>query len=383
MKAAYISCPYGVSEERLLGALLDAGVDPDAASAGLSLADGRSFVISVQGTGGGISASVDLPGPVTFESLAAFRSFYEALPVRPRIRQGLVAAVDRLASAGFLVGPTGPDRSEAVVDPAELFAVAAIGIGLEMLEIESIYASPLGVSATVDGIAVRPAVARVAAGVPVARRKDASSTPACAALLAGLVDLFGPLPNMRLASAGLGVSRDSACPVQVLVGTVEASPESQVVTILETNIDDMAPQALDYVMSLLFEQGALDVFFTPIQMKKNRPAVLLSVICMDATAESCCDVLMRETTTLGVRWTRADRRCLARETITASTPYGAIRVKAALLGDQVRSVTPEYDDCREAAARSRSPLRRIQDAAVADAWERLKARGWKAVGDPV
>jgi hypothetical protein len=117
-------------------------------------------------------------------------------------------------------------------------------------------------------------------------------------------------------------------------------------------------------MAMLFRQGALDVFFTPIQMKKNRPAVMLSVLCAESTTKACVEVILRETTSLGVRIFHADRICLERRMLEAETPFGIVPVKAAIYEGQVRSLSPEYDVCRRLCEASGVPLRVVQDAAV-------------------
>jgi hypothetical protein len=132
---------------------------------------------------------------------------------------------------------------------------------------------------------------------------------------------------------------------------------------LETNIDDLNPEVYEYVMGRLFEAGALDVFFAPIQMKKNRPATLLRVLCRPADVAAMTAILFAETTTLGVREQRVQRHALPRESRTVETPYGSIRVKIARLGEGAAKAAPEYEDCRRLAAEHQVPLREVYRAA--------------------
>jgi len=132
---------------------------------------------------------------------------------------------------------------------------------------------------------------------------------------------------------------------------------------LETNLDDMNPEFYDYVMERLLSIGALDVFLTPVQMKKNRPGVILSLLCDTEHLEPLLDILFAETTTLGVRIQELERRCLHRESVTVETRYGPIRVKAARRDEQVLHAAPEYDDCKRAAIRNGVPIALVYEEA--------------------
>ncbi len=133
--------------------------------------------------------------------------------------------------------------------------------------------------------------------------------------------------------------------------------------VLETNIDDLNPEVYDYVMGRLFAAGALDVFFAPIQMKKNRPATLLRVLCRPDAVETMMAVMFAETTTLGIREHRVKRHALSREFRTVETPYGAVQVKVARLGNGKMKAAPEYEDCHRLAAEHAVPLWEVYAAA--------------------
>ena len=139
-------------------------------------------------------------------------------------------------------------------------------------------------------------------------------------------------------------------------------PSSSELAVLETNIDDLNPEVYEYVMECLFEAGALDVFFAPIQMKKNRPATLLRVLCRPDDAATMTDIVFMETTTLGIREHRVKRHALAREAVTVDTAYGPVRVKVARLGKGQTKIAPEYEDCRRAASEHNVPLREVYAA---------------------
>jgi uncharacterized protein (DUF111 family) len=143
---------------------------------------------------------------------------------------------------------------------------------------------------------------------------------------------------------------------------------------LETNVDDVSPQVLGHLLERAFECGALDCFFTQVLMKKNRPGVLVSVLCRPAEREVLLELLFDETPTLGVRSYAVTRRALAREAVTVETEFGTIAVKVGRYGGRVVSATPEYEQCREAARKAGVPLRVVQDAARAAFRERGEGR---------
>jgi hypothetical protein len=149
-----------------------------------------------------------------------------------------------------------------------------------------------------------------------------------------------------------------------------SDPPPGTVTVLEANLDDLNPQVYDYVMDRLFEAGALDVTLTPIHMKKNRPAVTLSVICDPEQAGMMAEVMFAETSTLGLRMSRWERLCLEREWVQADTPWGAVRVKIGRRNGRVLTRTPEYEDCKRVAHGSGVPLKQVQAAALGAVEER-------------
>jgi uncharacterized protein (DUF111 family) len=193
-------------------------------------------------------------------------------------------------------------------------------------------------------------------------------TPTGAALLTSMADAYGSIPAMTLTAIGYGAGgRDLPIPnvVRLLIG--EAAPAAdtppKVVAVMETNIDDLNPEVYEHVMSRLFKAGALDVFLTPIQMKKNRPATLLRVICRPADSATMTGILFEETSTLGVRRHLMERETLPRSIWEAQTPYGPVRVKSARLPDGRIKVAPEYEDCRRLAEAHSVPLREVYLAA--------------------
>jgi hypothetical protein len=187
------------------------------------------------------------------------------------------------------------------------------------------------------------------------------------AIVATVAESFGSLPAMRIERIGYGAgTRDlesQANLLRLIVGQTEDQVESDQVWILETNLDDISGEVIGHTTSLLMEAGALDVYTTAIQMKKNRPAVMLSVICQVDDVPRLEEIIFRETTTLGIRRWPASRHKLHREACQVETPWGPIAGKLATgLGGVVR-FSPEFEDCRRVAGEHRVPLAEVYEAA--------------------
>ena len=265
---------------------------------------------------------------------------------------------------------------DAIVD------IVGVCICLDLLGVEQVYASPIptfhGSVKMAHGTLPLPAPATVELlkGAPWRELgiEGEIVTPTGAAILAELASDFGPMPAMRVESTGYGAGKkDFGIPnvLRVMVG--EALPlfsgggwgEVEEVAVLETNIDDISPQFYDTLMDRLFAAGALDVYLTPIQMKKNRPAVLVSVICAPEDTARMSEILFEETSTIGIRIDHRKRICLPREIVTVETRFGPIRVKLARRGGEVINAQPEYDDCKSAAAAHAVPVKLVRDSAIA------------------
>jgi uncharacterized protein (TIGR00299 family) protein len=210
-----------------------------------------------------------------------------------------------------------------------------------------------------------PATAELLRGVPLADSpvEMELTTPTGAAIVSTICERFGPLPAMTVDSIGLGAGTreipGQANLVRLFVGTMAESPDSDRVWVLETNLDDLPGELVGYTTGQLMESGALDAFVTPIYMKKNRPGVMLSVLCAEAKADDLEAILFRETTTLGVRRYPVSRHKLRRKAAEVTTPLGPIRGKLGWLGDRPATFSPEFDDCARVAAERGVPLREV------------------------
>ncbi len=234
--------------------------------------------------------------------------------------------------------------------------------GLRKLGIETIYVSPfsLGTGFTVCAhgkIPVPvPATVGLLQGKPV-RHTDIEAelvTPTGAAILSTLGEHFGAPPEIRFTAIGYGAgTRELSIPnvLRLQIGDVaeKSAHEADAITVLETNIDDMNPQFYDYLFEQLYQAGALEVYTTAVMMKKNRPGILLSVLAPSELRDNLVDILLKETTTIGVRWQDVQRAKAQREILRAETEYGPVSVKVSRLGELVVNIQPEYDDCKRLA----------------------------------
>jgi len=253
--------------------------------------------------------------------------------------------------------------------------IVCAAVGAEALEVDEIICSPLNVGGgsvkCAHGTFPVPAPATVellkAAPVYSTGIQAELVTPTGAAIVKTLATRFAAFPEMKIDKSGYGAgSRDlPGVPnvVRLTVGEVEstlvAKTSSEIITVLEANLDDLNPQVFGYVMDRLFEEGALDVFGMPVQMKKNRPGSLLTVLCKAEDASKLTQLIFTETTTLGVRRRDERRQSLARRWENVNTPWGEVRIKIASMNGTVTNCAPEYEDCRRIATEHHVPLKKV------------------------
>jgi uncharacterized protein (TIGR00299 family) protein len=257
--------------------------------------------------------------------------------------------------------------------------------GLELLGIEKIFSSPLnlggGVVRTAHGLlpVPAPATAEILKGVPVysSAIPHELTTPTGAALIRSLSGKFGDMPLFSPERLGTGAgSREvDGFPnvLRLFVGEMKQQGSDERVSVIETNIDDMNPQIYGYVVDLLLSEGALDVFLTNVMMKKMRPGIKLSVLCASEKREALADIILRETTSIGVRFYEASRITMKRQFGSVTTKYGTVKVKA-VEKSGIRKAMPEYEDCRKCAGRGRTPLIEVIDAVKDAAKKRRSGR---------
>jgi len=259
--------------------------------------------------------------------------------------------------------------------------IVCAAVGAEALGVDEIICSPLNVG----GGTVRcahgtlpvpaPATVELLADVPVysSGLQAELVTPTGAAIVKTLGSRFAAFPEMKIEKSGYGAgSRDfpgHPNVVRLTVGeaasnALAAKTTSETITVLEANLDDLNPQVFGYVMDRLFEEGALDAFGVPVQMKKNRPGTLLTVLCKPEDAGKLMQIIFTETTTLGVRRRDEMRQTLARRWKNVATRWGEVRIKIASMNGTVTNYAPEYEDCRRIAAEHHVPLKTVMGEAV-------------------
>jgi uncharacterized protein (TIGR00299 family) protein len=399
MKLLYLDCVGGISGDMLLGALIDLGLDLKTLRREMAKLKLDEFEISArrdQRRGiTGTKFDVTLHehdhhhhhGHHEHEhhgrTFRDIKRLIESSKLGAEVKRHAIGAFRRLAAAEGKIHGVAPEKVHfhevGAVDSIVDFIGACIG--LRTLGVEKVVASaPLRTGfGFVDCAHGRfpvpaPATMELLKGVPMFAGDEEAEliTPTGAALLREFATEFGPMPAMAVQAIGYGLgSRNlpkSPNVLRALLGDAAAGDtrESDRVAVLETNLDDVSPQVLGDVMDKALAAGALDVFHTPIQMKKNRPGVMLSVLCAPADADRLSRLLLEGTTTFGVRRTDAHRLKLDREIVTVKTAFGRVEVKIGRLGGRVVSASPEFDSCKFAAAKAKVPVRRVLTATLAE-----------------
>ncbi|MEP6719767.1 MAG: nickel pincer cofactor biosynthesis protein LarC, partial [bacterium] len=384
MKTLYFDCFAGASGDMILGALVAAGVDGQALKDQLSLLGVQGYAIEFETVNrSGISATyarVQTAHEHTHRHLSDILKIISDSRLSGGVKDRAAQIFSRLAEAEARVHNEPVEKIhfhevgglDAVID------IVGASICFELLGIERFVSSPLHVgSGTVEMAHGRfpvppPAVTELLKGAPFYSTEIQGEllTPTGAAIITAVCSEFGALPQLKLEQTGYGAGtreyENFPNVLRVLIGeTQEEQHHDLHLWMLETNVDDMSPQVFGHVMERAFELGALDCYFTPIQMKKNRPGVLLSVLCGEDEREKLLDLLFSETTTLGIRSYQVERRALERRTVRVQTQYGPIDVKVAQLNGHLVKAMPEYEQCREAARRANVPLRSVEEAAQA------------------
>ena len=389
MKIAYFDCFMGISGDMTLGALIDAGADPSLLIEkldGLGLG-GYRIEIAKKITGHIRATDVD----VIFDShdhhgqnenghhhghrhLPEITEIINKSDLSARVKKTAINIFQKLAQAEAKVHGSTPEE----VHFHEVGAIDAIvdivgsTICLELLNWPKVVSSPMptfhGYAKGAHGVfpLPAPAAAEILRDVPW-RKLDMEGelvTPTGAAIITEIASDFGGQPPMTIEKIGYGSGKSDfgrMNALRVMIGE-QLDGESNSVTVIETNIDDFNPEFYETAMEKLFAAGALDVFLTPIQMKKNRPGIILSAICNSHKAQELAAIILRETSTFGVRMSQKERICLKRRNEQVKTEFGAIRIKVGELNDQAMSVSPEYDDCKKAAIEHNVPIKLVYEA---------------------
>jgi pyridinium-3,5-bisthiocarboxylic acid mononucleotide nickel chelatase len=394
MRTAYFDCFSGISGDMTIGALVDAGASFEVLRDQLATLHVPGFDVAIEKvTKQGIAGTkfhVHVHDPGTrHRRLRDIEAILHASGLAARIQGRALEVFTRLAEAEATIHHTSVDQVhfhevgaiDSIVD------ITGAVIALDLLEVRRIMASPVNVGAgfvrAAHGVlpVPGPATAELLKGAPTyARGQDGElTTPTGAAILATLAEGFGPLPQLCVERIGYGAGTKDLpqAPnlLRIFVGEDSTRGDADVITVLEANLDDMNPEWFEYVQEQLFMHGALDVFYTPIFMKKNRPATKLTVLCESSKLERIVETIFQGTSTFGVRTYEVRRQKLQRASQIVKTSYGQISVKIGEWHGQVVQISPEYESCRQAAQRCGAPLKEIYRAAEVETHSMLAQQG--------
>ena len=381
MRTAYFDCFSGASGDMILGALIDAGLSPRRLREELKrlriptvrLEIGRVLKKGISGT------RVSVEGR---DEKRSHRNLKEVLrilrgsSVEPEVKEKSEEIFERIASVEAKIHhiPTEEVHFHELGGLDSIVDIVGAVWGIRELGIEKIHVSKVNVGTGFvkceHGILPVPAPATLSLmeGKPIYSSgvERELLTPTGAAILSTLGSEFGSMPRIHVERIGYGAGRDDLPHpnlLRLIIGTSESTSGKETVAVIETNIDDMNPQLYDYVMEKLLAMEVLEVFITPILMKKNRPGHLLTVICPSGKLPSVTAFLFRETTTLGLRWHQEEREKTDREIQPLRTKYGRIRFKLARWEGSVVNRSPEYEDCKRLALETGVPLKDVFEEA--------------------
>ena len=385
MKIAYFDCFSGISGDMTLGALVDAGCDLEVLRAGLQGLQVPGWTIfSEKVWKNGLAAThvrVSTEDQSKHRSLSTILEILEKSKLAEPIRKNAAAIFRKLGEAEASVHDVPLDKIhfhevgavDAIVD------IVGACIGFDALGIQKFACSPLDVGGGTAKMAhgvlpvPAPATARLLQGKPTYSTgvQKELVTPTGAAIVATLCEGFGPQPPMVVSAIGYGAGtadlESQPNVVRIMIG--EASEGvvpgfEEEISVIEANLDDMNPQIYGYFLEKALASGALDVYTTPVQMKKNRPGTLLTVLSKPQDTNPLISLIFAETTTFGARTYRAQRRTLPRESVSVHTQYGDVHVKLSRVNGTIRHVAPEYEDCRKLAAQKNVPLQKVISEAL-------------------
>jgi pyridinium-3,5-bisthiocarboxylic acid mononucleotide nickel chelatase len=379
MRIAYGELIGGISGDMFVAALLDLGLPIKSLNSELrkiltlkfELKASKKLVHSIRAT----RFHVICGDHENSRSWKQVRELIERSRLHRDIKETGIEIFSRLARAEAKIHGVAVDRvhfhevgaTDSIVD------IMAAAIGIRELQIQELRFSPIplgrGITRSAHGPlpVPGPATLELLKGLPVfgVDVDSETITPTGAAIVRALGKSFGDQPAMKIAKIGYGTGQKEFANrpnlFRLVLGDESTRSDEEEMLLMETNIDDMNPQLYDHVMEQLFNAGARDVFLSPIQMKKNRPAILLAVICEPAERDAIAEIILQETTTIGVRYHSVRRLILPRESRKIKTRFGAVTVKFVVQPDGNKRASPEYDDLKRLAAAKKLPIKLIYD----------------------
>jgi pyridinium-3,5-bisthiocarboxylic acid mononucleotide nickel chelatase len=385
MKAAYFDCFSGISGDMTLGALVDAGCALEVLRGGLQGLRVEGWEIRAEKVWkNGMAAThvvVKTEDTQKHRSLSTIRGILEQSDLPAGVKQRATAIFTKLGEAEAAVHDVPLEKIhfhevgavDAIVD------IVGACIGFAGLGIESFACSPLNVGGGTAKMAhgvlpvPAPATARLLLGKPTYSNgvQKELVTPTGAAIVATVCEAFGPQPSMKVSAIGYGAGttdlESQPNVLRIMVGEVcgkGVDGHGGTIRVLQANLDDMNPQIFGYLLERALAAGALDVFATPVQMKKSRPGTLVTILCKPEDEEKFRGMLFAETTTLGVRSQLVERYALPREHVTVKTRFGDVRVKVSRSDGRIQHASPEFEDCRKLAEDGNIPLQEVMEQAM-------------------
>lgn len=374
MKTLYLDCSAGISGDMTVGVMIDLGVPLDAISKGLSLLDlpeGSYALGSSRTTRHGVAAvhfRVDAPLEHHHRHYSDIEALIARSPLPEPVKMKSQSVFQVLAEAEAKVHdvPVAKVHFHEVGAIDSIVDIVAVALCLDYLGVERMVSSPVpfgsGWVETAHGRlpVPAPATAELLKGLQVRHDEIPGEwvTPTGAAILAGLCDRCGAMPEMSITSVGYGAgTKECAQRPNLLRGVLGAPPEASAeVMVMETHLDDSSPELLGFLMDRLFEAGALDVAYSPLQMKKNRPGTRLTVITDRKLLDGLAQVVLTESSAIGVRYYPVERQTLERRVEQCVTSLGTVKVKRVVLPDGSCRIQPEFEECRRIAIETGVPL---------------------------
>ena len=385
MKLAYFDCFSGISGDMTLGALVDAGVPLERLRdelqglgvPGWQLASDKVWKNGMSAT----YVRVPIEDTSKHRSLSAILEILDKSSLAAPVRERAAAIFRKLGEAEASVHdvPTEKVHFHEVGAIDAIVDIVGASIGFSALGIDKFACSPLNVGGGTAKMAhgvlpvPAPATAKLLVGKPTYSNgvQKELVTPTGAALVATLCDSFGPQPPMSVSAIGYGAGthdlEGQPNVLRIMVGeavTKVVAGYDEEISVIEANLDDMNPQIYGYFLEKALAAGALDVYTTPVNMKKNRPGTLLTLLCNPQDTNALMQLVFAETTTFGVRTYRAQRRTLPRESVSVHTQFGDVRIKLSRVNGTILHVAPEYDDCRKLALERNVPLQNVINEAL-------------------
>jgi uncharacterized protein (TIGR00299 family) protein len=390
-RIAYFDCFAGVSGDMVLGAFLDLGLPLEVLDEGLGMLGLQGFQLKSQKVqrGGLMGIKVEVQGEGTIKHYREMKAFINDSALPEGIKELSVKILGQLAQVEADIHAVEVDKVHFHEIGGIDTIVDAVGaaLGVSHFEWDTIICSPLPLGrGWVEGghgghgnlPLPAPATVALLKGVPIvsAPGEGETVTPTGAAIVTSLASGFGSLPEMEIAGVGYGAgTRDTQGSPNLLriIQGIQKEKKEGGIWVLEADVDDMNPELLPYLNQLLLKDGALDTHLIPIQMKKGRPGFTIRILSNDAQRERLAQIMLQESTTLGVRMHRVDRIVLPREEREVKTQYGPITVKVAFDQEgRVINLMPEYESCRQAAENKKVPLKEVYQEAISKGREVLK-----------